>query len=100
LYNYEGWQTGFWFNGLFLLFAFSTINLILQTITSLPFSHTLPRLTFSYYHIHLGNSENSATKDAKKLTRHNHRQLHLRPLKKRFGSFGKAFWLFHRFTVP
>jgi hypothetical protein len=38
LYNCEGWQTGFWLNGLFLLLMFSTINLILQTITGLPFS--------------------------------------------------------------
>ena len=38
LYKMEDWQTGFWFNGLFLLLAFSTITLILQTITGLPFA--------------------------------------------------------------
>ena len=38
LYKCEDWQTGFWLNGLFLLLAFTTINLILQTITGLPFS--------------------------------------------------------------
>jgi hypothetical protein len=32
LYGYEGWQTGFWLNGLFLLLAFSTITIVLQTI--------------------------------------------------------------------
>jgi len=38
LYKWEDWRTGFWLNGLFLLLAFSTITLILQTITSLPFA--------------------------------------------------------------
>jgi hypothetical protein len=38
LYNCEGWQIGFWLNGLFLLLTFSTINLLLQTIMGLPFS--------------------------------------------------------------
>lgn len=37
LYNCEGWQIGFWLNGLFLLLTFSTITLLLQTITGLPF---------------------------------------------------------------
>jgi hypothetical protein len=37
LYSGEGWQTGFWLNGLFLLLMFSTINLILQTFTGLTF---------------------------------------------------------------
>jgi hypothetical protein len=36
-YNYEGWQIGFWLNGFFLLLSFSTITLILETITGLPF---------------------------------------------------------------
>lgn len=36
-YNYEGWEIGFWLNGLFLLLTFSTITLLLQTITRLPF---------------------------------------------------------------
>ena len=38
LYNCEGWQVGFWLNGLFLLLTFSTINLLLLTIVGLPFS--------------------------------------------------------------
>jgi hypothetical protein len=37
LYKCEGWQIGFWLNGLFLLLTFSTITLLLQTITGLPF---------------------------------------------------------------
>jgi len=37
LYNFEGWQIGFWLNGLFLLLTFSTINLLLQPILRLPF---------------------------------------------------------------
>lgn len=37
-YNCKGWQIGFWLNGLFLLLTFSTITLLLQTITGLPFS--------------------------------------------------------------
>lgn len=35
LYGYEGWQTGFWLNGIFLLLAFSTITVIFQTIFGL-----------------------------------------------------------------
>jgi len=38
LYNYEGWQIGFWANGFFLLLVFSTINLMIHTIAGIPFS--------------------------------------------------------------
>lgn len=38
LYNYEGWQIGFWTNGFFLLLIFSTINLMIHTIAGVPFS--------------------------------------------------------------
>lgn len=38
LYNYEGWQIGFWLNGFFLLLIFSTINLVIATTTGVPFS--------------------------------------------------------------
>ena len=37
LYDCEGWQIGFWLNGFFLLLTFSTVTVLLQTITSLPF---------------------------------------------------------------
>ena len=37
LYKTKGWQVGFWLNGIFLLLAFSTINLLLQTTLRLPF---------------------------------------------------------------
>jgi hypothetical protein len=37
LYNYDGWQIGFWLNGFFLTLAFSTITILLQAITGLPF---------------------------------------------------------------
>ena len=33
----KGWQVGFWLNGVFLLLAFLTLNLILQTTFNLPF---------------------------------------------------------------
>jgi len=36
LYKTRGWQVGFWLNGIFLLLAFSTINLVLQTSLGLP----------------------------------------------------------------
>jgi len=36
-YNCDGWEIGFWLNGLFLTLAFSTITILLQTITGLPF---------------------------------------------------------------
>jgi hypothetical protein len=35
LYGCEGWQTGFWLNGIFLLLAFSTLTVIFQTIFGL-----------------------------------------------------------------
>ena len=40
LYKHEGWHIGFWLNGLFLLLTFSTITLLLQTVTGLPFFAT------------------------------------------------------------
>jgi hypothetical protein len=36
-YGCVGWQIGFWLNGLFLTLAFSTITLLFQTATGLPF---------------------------------------------------------------
>ncbi|MCW3995928.1 MAG: hypothetical protein NWE98_07235 [Candidatus Bathyarchaeota archaeon] len=39
LYKTKGWQVGFWLNGIFLLLAFSTINLVLQINLSLPFAY-------------------------------------------------------------
>jgi hypothetical protein len=38
LFKLKGWQIGFWLNGLFLMLAFSTINLILETVLSLPYA--------------------------------------------------------------
>jgi hypothetical protein len=66
LYNSEGWQTGFWLNGLFLLLVFSTINLMLQTITGLPF---LPYIAvvdifvLSYPFGHFGKFSNRGRKN-------------------------------------
>jgi hypothetical protein len=40
LYKTKGWQVGFWLNGIFLLLTFSTVNLVLQTALSLPFTFT------------------------------------------------------------
>ena len=37
LYDCEGWQIGFWLNGFFLLLTFSTVTVLLQTITGLQF---------------------------------------------------------------
>ncbi len=41
LYKTKGWQVGFWLNGIFLLLAFSTLNLLLQTVFQLPFLPTV-----------------------------------------------------------
>jgi hypothetical protein len=38
LYKTKGWQVGFWLNGIFLLLTFSTVNLVLQTALSIPFT--------------------------------------------------------------
>jgi hypothetical protein len=43
-YACEGWQIGFWLNGLFLLLIFSTINLMIHTILGVPFSILLGAL--------------------------------------------------------
>ncbi len=37
LYKTKGWQVGFWLNGVFLVLAFSTLNLVLQTSFNLAF---------------------------------------------------------------
>ncbi len=37
LYKTKGWQVGFWLNGIFLLLAFKTLNLLLETVFQLPF---------------------------------------------------------------
>jgi len=37
-YDSTGWQIGFWFNVVFLLLVFSTLNLVLQTVLGLSFS--------------------------------------------------------------
>ena len=38
LFKTKGWQVGFWLNGIFLLLAFSTVNIVLQTWLNLPFT--------------------------------------------------------------
>jgi hypothetical protein len=37
LHKTRGWQVGFWLNGIFLLLAFSTLNLVLQVTFNLQF---------------------------------------------------------------
>jgi hypothetical protein len=37
-YNSQGWQIGLWLNGFFLVLVFSIINLIILTVTGVPFS--------------------------------------------------------------
>jgi len=39
LYKTKGWQVGFWLNGMFIVLAFSTINLVLQTSLNLSFTY-------------------------------------------------------------
>ena len=38
LFKTKGWQVGFWLNGIFLLLAFSSVNLVLQTQFNLSFT--------------------------------------------------------------
>jgi hypothetical protein len=66
-YKCEDWQTGFWLNGLFLLLAFTTINVILQTITGLPFAPYIALidiLVLPYLFGHLGKFSNRGRKPA------------------------------------
>jgi hypothetical protein len=39
LFKTKGWQVGFWLNGIFMVLAFSTINLVLQTSLNLSFTY-------------------------------------------------------------
>ena len=41
LHKTRGWQVGFWLNGIFLLLAFSTLNLVLQVTFKLQFAPTI-----------------------------------------------------------
>ncbi|HMK94258.1 MAG TPA: hypothetical protein VK536_02535 [Candidatus Limnocylindrales bacterium] len=41
LHKTRGWQVGIWLNGIFLLLAFTTLNLVLQVALSLPFLPTI-----------------------------------------------------------
>jgi hypothetical protein len=65
LHNFEDWQTGFWLNGLFLLLAFTTINVILQTVTGLPFAPVIALidiLILPYLFGHAGKFSNRERK--------------------------------------
>lgn len=67
LYNCEGWQIGFWLNGFFLLIIFSTINLLIQTMTGWPFSVLIavPEIVLLAYPFgYLGKFSNRGTKYA------------------------------------
>jgi hypothetical protein len=67
LYKCEDWQIGFWLNGLFLLLTFTTINLILQTITGLlfaPYIALIDILILSYPFGYLGKFSNRGRKKA------------------------------------
>ncbi len=67
-YKCEEWQTGFWFSGLFLLLTFSTITLILQTVTGLPFAPYIALiviLILPYPFGYLGKFSNRARKNTK-----------------------------------
>jgi hypothetical protein len=65
LYSCEGWQIGFWLNGFFLLLFFSTINLLIQTSTGIPFSlgiGIVEILLLSYPFGYLGKFSNRGCK--------------------------------------
>jgi len=67
LYNCEGWQIGFWLNGFFLLLTFSTVTVLLQTITGLPFFPfiTLAEILILPYPLgHLGKFSNRGNSKA------------------------------------
>ena len=63
LYCCEGWQIGFWLNGLFLLLAFSSINVALLTVAHVPFSAlvaVVEILVLAYPFGYLGKFSNRA----------------------------------------
>jgi hypothetical protein len=37
LYKFQGWQIGFWENGLLLFLTFASINLVFQTVTHISY---------------------------------------------------------------
>jgi hypothetical protein len=64
LYDCEGWQIGFWLNGFFLLLTFSTVTLLLQTMTGLsffPFITMAEILIMPYPFGYLGKFSNRGT---------------------------------------
>ena len=68
LHKLDDWQTGFWLNGLFLLLAFTTISIILQTVTGLPFAPYIAIITIlilPYPFGHLGKFSNRERKNTK-----------------------------------
>ncbi len=65
LYDCEGWQIGFWLNGLFLFLVFSTINVLIQTLTGALFSLGIGLLNvilLSYPFGYLGKFSNRGDK--------------------------------------
>lgn len=66
-YKCEEWQTGFWLSGIFLLLTFTTINVVLETITGLPFAPYIALidiLLLPYLFGHLGKFSNRPRKTA------------------------------------
>jgi hypothetical protein len=67
LLKLEDWQTGFWLNGLFLLLMFTTINVILQTVTGMffsPYVALFDVFVLPYPFGHLGKFSNRGRKKA------------------------------------
>lgn len=67
LYCCEGWQTGFWLNGLFLFLVFSTITVVLQTIfgfAAWPYITIAEVLLLPYPFGYLGKFSNRGNKTA------------------------------------
>jgi len=65
LYKCEEWQTGFWLNGVFLLLTFTTINVILETITGLSYAQYIALidiLILPFLFGHLGKFSNRPRK--------------------------------------
>jgi hypothetical protein len=63
-YNSEGWQMGLWLNGFFIVLVFSTMNLIILTVTGVLFSPVIGILEIfllSYPFGYLGRFSNRGT---------------------------------------
>ncbi len=54
LFKTRGWQVGFWVNGIFLLLAFTTINMLLKTLLTTQFTLVIALIDICVFSLPFG----------------------------------------------